>query len=281
MVSDDFVQDLFWIPVKSWQLTVVTLQLTGFSCLSLLLCRADVPLPCHMLSCWQLSLCFLFKFTELSYSSVQPSLFFTFLIISCDYLSFQISYKYMEVHSVPENTHSPPFLSEKLPIDCYPFFPVYNNLWTQRGHLLLPPENWQKPSLFSKQKTKYSIKNFSESQILWIVGIFMDIPNIGHLLYKELPNSSALSLEKRQLKRVMKEVCKIKSIVTRRMRSNQLVHCFLKANSWNEAQVTEPGTASSIGSVTHAVAVDVVGAKIYRLQWEAGRVYRNQRLFQS
>lgn len=62
-------------------------------------------------------------------------------------------------------------------------------------------------------------------------------PNMGHLLYKELLNSSGLSLEKRQLKRIMKEVCKINSTVTKRMRSQQLLHCFLKTNSWNGAQV--------------------------------------------
>lgn len=143
------------------------------------------------------------------------------------------------------------------------------------GHLL-PPENWQKPSLFSKQKARYSIKSFSESQVLWIVGTFMDIPNMGYLLYKELPNSSALSLEKRQQERVMKEVCKIKSIVTKRMRSKELPHCFLKANSWNEARVKPQSQAQHYQEEVshHTVAVDVVEARIYRLQGEDGKVQR-------
>lgn len=135
-VSDNFSQDLFWIPVMSWEFTLVTLQLTGFSCLSLWLCTADMPLPCHIMSCWQLSLCFLLRSTEFSYSSVQPSLFLTFL---GDDLSFQISYKYMEVHRVPGNTHAPLFLSEKLPTDCHHFFPVYINLWTHRRTSPLTP----------------------------------------------------------------------------------------------------------------------------------------------
>lgn len=144
------------------------------------------------------------------------------------------------------------------------------------GHLL-PPENWQKPSLFSKQKARYSIKSFSESQVLWIVGTFMDIPNMGYLLCKELPNSSALSLEKRQQERVMKEVCKIKSIVTKRMRSKELPHCFLKANSWNEARVKPQSQAQHYQEEVshHTVAVDVVEARIYRLQGEDGKVQRH------
>lgn len=116
--------------------------------------------------------------------------------------------------------------------------PLLSNLYQfMNSQEDLSPENWQKPSLFSKQKARYIVKSFLESQVLWIVGIFTDITNMGHLLYKELLNSSGLSLKKRQLKRVMKEVCKIKSIVTKGMRREQLPHCFLKANSRNEAQV--------------------------------------------
>lgn len=109
---------------------------------------------------------------------------------------------------------------------------------------------------------------------------------MGHLLYKELPNSLALSLEKRQLERVMKEVCKIKSIVTKRMRSKQLPHRFLKANSCNEAQMKPWNQAQHYQQELshHTVAVDVVEARIYRLQGEAGKVHRNHfqlRLFPS
>ena len=160
MFSENFLQwqDLSWIPIMNWELTVVSLQLTGFSCLSLLLCTADVPLPCHSIPQWQLSLCFLPRFTEFSYSSLQPSLFFTFL---GDDLSFQITYKYMEEHRAPHrslgNLTATLLLSGKLPIYCHPFFPIYNNLLTHRRTSPLTP--WQltetKPNFQSKGKMYY------------------------------------------------------------------------------------------------------------------------------
>lgn len=47
----------------------------------------------------------------------------------------------MEVHRGSGNTHTLLFLSEKLPIVCHPFFPVYEIYEPTGGPLLLPPEN--------------------------------------------------------------------------------------------------------------------------------------------
>lgn len=191
---------------------------------------------CHVTSCQADSCHFVFYSGLLNFPTALCSLLYFLLSWVMIYLSKSVTNTWKYTGS--PGTPTIPFSCQRnCLLTATTSFQSISIYELTGGPLLLPPENWQKPSLFSKQKARYIVRSFLESQVLWIVGIFTDITNMGHLLYKELLNSSGLSLKKRQLKRVMKEVCKIKSIVTKGMRREQLPHCFLKANSRNEAQV--------------------------------------------
>lgn len=129
--SENFLlqHHLSWILVRSWGLTVVFLQLTGFSCL--------VSMTLHS---WQATaMSQQATVTAVTLFSTQVyrillQLFAAFLIIYFlgDDSSFQITCKYMKEHRAPhrslENPTTTLFLAGKLPIYCHPFFPIYNNL---------------------------------------------------------------------------------------------------------------------------------------------------------
>lgn len=105
------------------------------------ICTADVSLPCHIMSHLQLSLCFLLKFTELSYSSVQPSLFLISWVMIIFLNQLQI---HGSAEGLWEHPHSPFPLRETAFLSCLkksllPFLSCLRNLRTHRRTSPLTP----------------------------------------------------------------------------------------------------------------------------------------------
>lgn len=83
------------------------------------------------------------------------------------------------------------------------------------------------------------------------------------------------SLEKKQLKKVMKEVLQNQECCHKEDKEGTAVSLFPQSQQleWNSSEAMKPGTALEVSP--HAVAVHFVDAEICRLQGEAEGIHRS------